>query len=128
MAREPGVDRRLDESARAALGRRGGAHPDLVERLHLVVPRGAAAAPGDTAVVTRSDGRVFAFASGTSTLVLRLGDSPAHDLDLEALGAEPWGDLPGWWACSAWLTDLPTPVGLALLREACSAAFAAAGD
>lgn len=123
MAREP-VDAEEDESAADALARRGGAHPDLVERLLLVVPDAAVPTEGEPAVTARPDGRVFAFASGMSSIVLHLGSDPPVDLD--ALEASPWG-VPGWWACSAWLTDLPTETGLRLLREACAAAFAVAG-
>jgi hypothetical protein len=125
MTREARVDARYDASGAAALARRGGAHPDLVERLLVVVPPGTVALGDDQAVAARSDGRVFAFATGMSSIVLRLGREPR--IDLAVLGAAPWG-TEGWWACSAWLTDLPTAAGLALLRAACAAAHAAAGE
>ena len=124
MAHEPGVRAHEDGSAAAALALRGGAHPDVVERLWLVVPEGTVAAAGYFAVAARPGGRVFGFATGTSTIVLRLGSAPPVDLD--ALEAVPWGDVPGWWGCAAWLTDIPTPAGLELLRSACGHAAAVA--
>ena len=115
-----------DESAATALAGRGGAHPDVVERLHAVAPSGASGLGSDPSVVVHPNGRVFAFATGTDWLVLRLGAEPG--VAVGAIQGVRWTAGDGsWWRCSAWLTDIPTREGLARLGSAMAAAFEVTG-
>jgi hypothetical protein len=91
------------------------AHPDLAERFEEVT-RGSggrpAAGPGVPLLID-ADGRIVAFALGTSRIAVRfpeVGGEPALD-------ARPVEGLAGWTSVDAWLSSLSGPRGTEVLRE-----------
>lgn len=101
-----------------------GAHPDLEERLTRLagaVGVGVAGFRGHPVVVDEH-GVVRALATGTSGLLLRLGDGPERDAVM-AHGGAPMPELgEDWVRADAWLSDVPRPGGTALLESWLAAA------
>jgi hypothetical protein len=99
-------------------------HPDLVERFEEAVQGsgGARGAAAGVPLLLDADGRIAAFALGTSRIAVRLVDAG----DEAALAGRPVDGLPGWTSVDAWLSSLPASRGTELLRKL--VARAAAGD
>ena len=101
------------------------AHPDLAERFEEVT-RGSGGRPAAGAgvpLLVDADGRIVAFALGTSRIALRLpvvGGEPALD-------ARPIEGLPGWTSVDAWLSSLPAPRATEVLRALVGRAVADGG-
>ena len=83
---------------------------------------GAALTAGHPAVVD-GDWVVRALATGTSGLLLRLGDGPARAAVLAHGGVELPELGPEWVRADPWLSTVPSAEGIVLLRAWLGAAF-----
>jgi uncharacterized protein len=122
-----GQARRFRREADVSIGELG-AHPDLGERLRLIVEDLPATEFGVYyrmfAARTRR-GRIFALAQGTGLLRLRVGRGRASDAYRS--GAKPDAELgPDWVDLDAWNPEPTTESWLATLRELAALARAAA--
>jgi hypothetical protein len=100
-------------------------HPDLVERFGEAVEGsgGARGAAAGVPLLLDGDGRIAAYALGTSRIAVRLpeaGDDPALD-------PRPVDGLAGWTSVDAWLSSLPGQRGTELLRGLVARATAGGG-
>jgi hypothetical protein len=105
-------------------------HPDLCERLdQLAVGKLGGGSIGLDGVPALVEGSViYAVARGTSRIDLRIPSGPSLAEALEH-GGEPAADFGTGWICvDAWLTDLPSVKGAALLRSWVAAAAGMADD
>jgi hypothetical protein len=102
------------------------AHPDLCERFDEVAPGGRRVEVYGLPGRAGSGGVLYAVARGTSGILLRLPSGPARDAVLASGGAVASDIGSDWVRADAWLTDVPSAAGLALLAEWVEAARSAA--
>ncbi len=102
------------------------AHPDLCERLDDVAPDGRRVEVYGLPGRASPGGVLYAVARGTSGILLRLPAGSARDAVLANGGAVATDIDSDWVRADAWLTDVPSAAGRALLAGWVKAARSAA--